>query len=186
MKDRGGGVVDAVGLAQRVILVDGGVEGAGLYESANLVHFRGGENGSDSAVHIAALFPLFLILEERLFHGLDFAKLGGGTCVASGYPRVRVHGEREIAVDQVDLAAGDVIVHQPAIGGGGESLASRALVVAEDFHDDRRILRAECFVRISVGETTRLLPPGRTPGSFSHTTRTRTHSVFSFSPAVAP
>src|SRR5260370_23972758 len=168
MKDGGGGLVDAIGLAQRVILVDGGVEGAALDESANPVHFRGGENGSDSAVHIAALFPLFLILEERLFHGLDFAKLGGGTCVASGYSRVRVHGEREIAVDQVDLAAGDVIVHQPAIGGGEEGLASRALVVAEDFHDDRRILRAECFERIYGGETSRRLRRRLPRGSLCH------------------
>src|SRR5216683_3770775 len=104
MENGGGRLVDAVGLAQRVILVDGGVERATLDERTHLGHFRGGENGGNSTVHVAVLFPLLLILEERLFHGLHLSELGGGAGVARGYAGVGMHGEREIAVNEVDLA----------------------------------------------------------------------------------
>src|SRR5260370_19050668 len=46
MKDSGGRLVDAVGLAERVIFVDGGIERATLHERANLGHFRARENGA--------------------------------------------------------------------------------------------------------------------------------------------
>src|SRR5438445_13837201 len=140
MKDGCGRRVDTIGLAQREVFVDGGVEGAALDEGANLGHFRGGEHGGNSAVHVASLFPLFLILKEGLFHGLNLAELCSGASVARRNPRVRVHSKRKSAVDQVELAAADVIVHQPAIGGGKESLASWTLVVAQEFHGDRRVL----------------------------------------------
>src|SRR5712691_2593356 len=109
MKNGGGGLVDAVGLAEVVILVDHGIERAALDERANLGHFRGGENGGYRAVDITSLLPLLLVLEERLFHRLHFAELRCGSSVARGYARVRVHGQGEIAVNQVNLAAADVI-----------------------------------------------------------------------------
>src|SRR6267378_4846496 len=143
MKYGGGRLVDVVGLAKRVILVNQGIERAALYERANLGHFRGGEHRGHGTLDVAVLFPFLLILEERLFHGLDFAELGGGASIARGYPRMRVYGERKIPVNQIDLATGDVIIHEPAIGGGKERLACRALKIAEDFHGDRRVLRAE-------------------------------------------
>src|SRR5712692_2190442 len=74
MKDGGGRLVNAVGLAKIVLLINHGVEGAAFDERAKLGHFRWGEYGSDSAVHITVLFPLFLVLEERLLHGLNFAE----------------------------------------------------------------------------------------------------------------
>src|SRR5260370_37451284 len=143
MKDGGRSLVDAVGLAKRVILVNQRFEGTALHKRADLGHFRGGENGGHSAVHVAALFPLFPILEERLFHGLNLAELRGGASVARGYPRVRVHGKGEIPVNEVDLAGADVIVHEPAMGSGEESLASRALKITEHFHRHGSVLRAE-------------------------------------------
>src|SRR2546430_9557310 len=69
MKDRRRRLVDPIGLAEREVLVDQGIEGTALYKRANLGHFGGRENDGDRAVHIATLLPLFLILEERLFHG---------------------------------------------------------------------------------------------------------------------
>src|SRR5437879_2776170 len=155
MENRSRGLVDPVGLAQRVVFVDGGLERAALDERANLGHFRSGENGGDSAVHVAVLFPLFLILEERLFHGLNLADLRGPTGVTRSYTGVRVHGEREIAMDQVDLASANVVVHQPAIRGGEERLASRTLKIAENFHGYGSVLRAEGLVGIDVGEVRR-------------------------------
>ena len=113
------------------------------------------EHSRKRSINVPALFPLFLILEKRLFHGLNLADLRGGTSIARGYTRVRVHGEREIAMDQVDFAAADVILHQPAIRGGEKRLASRALIIAEDFHRHGSILRAEGLMRIDGGEVTR-------------------------------
>src|SRR5229473_1365920 len=123
MKDGGGRLVNAVGLAKVVILINHGVEGAAFDERANLGHFRWGEYGSES--------------------------------VARGYAGVRVHGEREIAVDQVDLAVADVIIHQPAIGGCEEGLAGRALIIAKDLHGHGSVLRTEGLERIDVGESCR-------------------------------
>src|SRR5207302_10796538 len=108
----------------------------------------------------AALFPLFLILEERLFHGLNLTELRGCASVARGYTRVRVRGEWEIAVNQVDLAHADIIVHQPAIGGGEEGLTGWALKIAEDLHGHGCVLRAEGLVRIHVGNIRRVLRGG--------------------------
>src|SRR5260370_40275538 len=99
MKDRRRGLVDAVALAEGVILVNHRVNRAALHKRANLRHFRGRENGGDSAVYITTLLPLFLILEERLFHGLDFPDLRRAASVARRDSRVRVHGQREITVD---------------------------------------------------------------------------------------
>src|SRR6266403_5446523 len=155
MKDSGGRLVDVVGLAECVILINQWLKRAALNQRENFRHFRSGEDGGDGAVHIAVLFPLFLILEKRLFHGLNLADLRGGTSIARGYTRVRVHGEREIAMDQVDLAAADVVLHQPAIRGGEKRLASRALKVAENLHSHGSVLRAEGLVRIDVGEVSR-------------------------------
>src|SRR5712691_3717753 len=75
MKDGGGRLVDAIGLAQREVLVDRGVKSAALDERANFSHFRGGEHGGDGAIHVAGLFPLLLVLEERLFDRLNLAEL---------------------------------------------------------------------------------------------------------------
>src|SRR5260370_30676254 len=97
MKYGGGRLVHAVGLAERIILVNHGIEGAPLNERANLGHFRGGKNRGDNAINIPALLPLFLILEERLFHGLHFAKLGSGAWEAGSGPRERMHRSLAIA-----------------------------------------------------------------------------------------
>src|SRR5260370_14371088 len=142
MKDCGWRLGDAVGLAKGVILVNHGIESAALYKRANLGHFRGGENVGDAAVHVPTLFPLFLILEESLFHGLHLAELRGGAGVACGDPRVRVHGEREIAVNEIDLAAADVIVHETAIRGGKKGLAGGAFEIAQELPRHARGLRA--------------------------------------------
>ena len=63
-----------------------------------------------------------------------------------------MHGQRKIAMNQINLAGGDVIVHELAIGVEKERLARWALVIAEDFHDHRRVLRAKSLVRINVGD----------------------------------
>ncbi len=87
-------------------------------------------------------------------------ELRGGASVARGYPRVRVHGEREIPMDQVDLAAAHVIFHQPAIRGGEQGLAGWTLKIAEDLHGHGSVLRAKGFVRIHVGNIRRVLRGG--------------------------
>src|SRR5258708_25054451 len=99
MENRSRGLVDAVGLAERVVLVDGGVERATLHERANLGHFRGGENGRDRAVHIALLFPLLLILGESLVPGLPLASQPGGASVARRRTLARLLKQRDIPLD---------------------------------------------------------------------------------------
>src|SRR6266704_2398668 len=153
MENRGGRLIDAVHLAKRVILVDGGVERAALDKRADLGHFRRGENRRDGAVHVAILFPLLLILKERLFYCLALAELCGSASVARRHTRIGVHRERKIAVNQENLAGADVIVHELAIGGGEQGFAGRALEVAKDLHRYWSTLRAKSLVRINVGDS---------------------------------
>jgi hypothetical protein len=61
-----------------------------------------------------------------------------------------VHGEREIAMDQIDFAGADVIVHYLAIRGSEKSFAGGTLEVAKDFHDDRGVFGAAGHMRIDV------------------------------------
>src|SRR5215472_12169809 len=53
-------------------------------------------------------------------------------------------------MQQINLSGRDVVVHEQSVGGGVEGLARRTLVVAEFFHDHRRVFRAKRFVRINV------------------------------------
>src|SRR5260370_39605613 len=55
MKHGGGGLVNAVGLAKVVVLVNHGIERAALYEGANLGHFRGGGTNDNRATPVPAL-----------------------------------------------------------------------------------------------------------------------------------
>jgi len=80
--------------------------------------------------------------------------------VAGGDTGMRVHGQREVAMDQVHLAVGDVIVHELPIGGGVQGFASRALKVAEDLQNQRRVLRTGGFMRVDVGDGARGLRRG--------------------------
>src|SRR5437879_10305729 len=97
MKDGGGRLVDAVSLAKGVILVNHGIKCATLDQRTHFGHFRRGDHGSNCAIHITVLLPLFLVLKERLFRSLHLANLRGGASIAGGDPCVRVHGKREIA-----------------------------------------------------------------------------------------
>src|SRR5258708_24090896 len=115
MKNGGGRLVDAVGLAEGGILVDHGIEGATLDQRTNLSHFRGGEDRSNCAVHVATLLPLFLVLKKGLFHELHFAQLRRGSRVTRGYSGVGMHGERKIAVNHRNLATSHVVVPEAAI-----------------------------------------------------------------------
>src|SRR5712692_4407698 len=83
MKDRGGGLVDAVHLAHRIVLVNKGVHCARFYKLAHLGHLFGRKNGGNRAVHIATLFPLLLVLIDSLFHRFCFSK----HCGSAGVPR---------------------------------------------------------------------------------------------------
>src|SRR5256886_11234514 len=84
----GGGLVDAIGLAERVVFVNGGVERVAFDKRANLGHFRGGEHGGHRAVHVAVLFPLFLILEQGLLHGLTLAEDRKSTRLNSSHSQI--------------------------------------------------------------------------------------------------
>ena len=64
-----------------------------------------------------------------------------------------MHGQGKIAMDQIDLADADVVVHELAVGGSEERLAGRALEIAEDFHSHGCVLRAEGRMRIHVRDS---------------------------------
>src|SRR6266404_995886 len=115
VKNGGRRLIDAVQLAEREILVDGRIQRPALHKHADLGHLRGGENRGNRAVHVAGLLPLFLILEERLLHGFVLAELSGGAGISCSYTRMRMHRQRKISMDQVDLAGADVVVHDLAI-----------------------------------------------------------------------
>src|SRR5208337_3266787 len=104
----------------------------------------------DGALYIAIHFPLFLILEDSLFDFFTSADVRGGAGVTGSHAGVGMHGQGKIAMDEIDLAGVDVIVHDLLRGGGVELLARWALEVAEDFHDNWGVLGAESFGRIDV------------------------------------
>ena len=83
----------------------------------------------------------------------------GGPAVLRSDLRMRVHGQREIAMDEIHFSSADVIVHNLAIGGQVERFAGRALKVAKNLHDDGGVLGAGGVVGIDVGD------PGRGLGS---------------------
>src|ERR1700730_2962633 len=152
MDDRGGRLIDVVTLAQRVILVDRGFERAPLDEGAHFGHFRWCEDAGNGAVHIAALLPLFLVLKQDFLDRLELADLRRGPGVLGGHAGMRVHRQRGITMDEVDLAGAHVVVHQRAVGRHEQSLAGRTLEIAEYFHADGGALGTKCFVRIDVGK----------------------------------
>src|SRR5713226_5989007 len=115
VKNGGRCLVDAVHLSKREILVDGRIQRAALDKSANLGHLRWGEDRGNRAIHVAGLFPLLLILKERLLHRFDLAELSRSTGISCSHARMRMHRERKIPMDQVDLAIAYVVVHDPAI-----------------------------------------------------------------------
>ena len=65
--------VDAVHLTESEIFVDKRIERPALDERANFGHFRGRKHPRDRAVHVAGLFPFFLILVNSLFHARQSA-----------------------------------------------------------------------------------------------------------------
>src|SRR6266705_2340926 len=134
MENGRGRLIDAIRLTEGVIPVDQGIERATLHETADLGHFRRGENRCDGAVNVARLLPLLLILEKSLFDGLHLPEMCRSARIARGDARICVTGERKIAVNQENLAGADVIVHELAIGGGEQGFAGRALEVAKDLH----------------------------------------------------
>src|SRR5208337_3693777 len=73
-----------------------------------------------------------------------------GTGVAGSNAGVGVHGQGKITVDEINLASADVVVHDLFRGGDEELLARGALKIAEDFHDNRGVLRAKGLGRIDV------------------------------------
>src|SRR5437762_2866700 len=150
MENRGRRLVDAIHLAQREIFVNERFQRASLDKSANLVHFRGREHAGNRAVHVARLLPLLLVLKKRLFHRFDFPNLRRRACVTRRNARVSVHGQREIAMNQVNLAGADVVVHEQSVCSGEERLARRTLVITELFHDHWGVFRSKRFVRIDV------------------------------------
>src|SRR5580698_3281667 len=54
-----------------------------------------------------------------------------------------VHLQREIVMNQVDLAIGDIVLNHRAQRIFKEAAARRALIVAEDFHGDGRVAVAD-------------------------------------------
>src|SRR6266481_468324 len=82
VKNGGRRLIDAVQLAEREILVDGRVQRAALNERADLGHLRRGQDCGNRAIHVTALFPLLLILKERLLHGFVLAELSSSTGIS--------------------------------------------------------------------------------------------------------
>ena len=117
MKNGGRGLIDAVQLAEREILVDGRIQRPALHKCADFGHLRGREDRGNRAIHVTGLFPLLLILKERLLHGFVLAELSGSTGISCSDARMCMHRQRKIPVDQVDLAGAHVVVHDLAIRG---------------------------------------------------------------------
>src|SRR5215467_198039 len=150
MKNCSWRLVYTVHLTKSKVLVYECIKRAALYLRADLVHLRGGKYSGHRAVHVAALLPLFLILEKRLFDRFDFAEVCSRPGITCGDSRVGVHGKWKIAMNQINLARADVVVHEQTVGSGVKRLASRTLIIAELFHNHRGVLRAKGFVGINV------------------------------------
>src|ERR1700676_1176173 len=111
VKDSRGCLVDVVNLPQCDIFLNHGVYRAALHQTTHLGHFGGRQYGRYGAIHVAVLLPLFLVLKQGLLDGLEFTYLCRSPAVLRRYLRMRVHGQREVAVNQINFAGADVIVH---------------------------------------------------------------------------
>jgi hypothetical protein len=61
-----------------------------------------------------------------------------------------MHGQGKIAMNQIDLPGGDIVVHQLPVGGHEKRFARGALKIAKYFQHNGSALRAKGFVRIDV------------------------------------
>src|SRR6266404_613281 len=95
----GGRLIHVVEFAERHIFLNRSVECATLNQRTYLCHFGRRQYGGNRAIHVASLLPLFLVLKQCFLNGIKLADLRGGSTILSGDLRVRVHGQREVAVD---------------------------------------------------------------------------------------
>lgn len=164
-----------------VIGVDGGVESAGLYggragwlipapshKLLNSLEFGSGHGGCDIFFDVTVGRPRVLIVIQSRFDILELTDAGRSVDPARGLVAVFVHGEREIAMDKINLSAGHVVVDH-----GTESIfvkiaARGAFVIAEYFHGDGGAARSIAFQR-----RTRTFDAPRTSAFGGHGSRMR-------------
>src|SRR5258706_10118026 len=150
VKYGGGRLIQVIQLAQRHIFLNQRVQSGAFYQRTHLGHFGRRQRSGYGAVNVASLLPLFLIIEQCLFDDLKLSDMSRGAAVERGYLRMRVHGQREVAVNEIDFAGADVIVHYLAVRSREQRLAGGTLEIAEDLHDDQCILGADGDVGIDV------------------------------------
>ena len=114
----------------------------------------------------SSIFPLsvhsILLVVQCPFHGLKLPKLRGGIGQTRGLQGIGMHFERKIAVNQIHLARNHVVVDHLLDGGLKKIAACRALKIAEDFHRDGRVRRADRFSnRSAVQPGVKQTLPGR-------------------------
>src|SRR5215469_298609 len=63
-------LADGKGHPDGFVFINEWLEFLGIHDGLDLFHFRGGENPGDRALHVAAGFPLVLILKQGRFDGL--------------------------------------------------------------------------------------------------------------------
>ena len=104
---------------------------------ADLLQLRRTQSRGDSVFHLSIRGPDGLLVKQRGRNHLILVDAKGGIGINGGYARVGVHGQRKIAVDEVDFALVDIIGHQRPKRIFVENLATGALEITEDFDDDR-------------------------------------------------
>ena len=78
-------------------------------EIADLLHFGGGHDFGNFGINVAVLVPLLLSLEDLGGHDVIEAELARRVGVFGRGAGVLVHGQREVAVDEADLAGCNVL-----------------------------------------------------------------------------
>ncbi|HEX8878766.1 MAG TPA: hypothetical protein VF749_01995, partial [Candidatus Acidoferrum sp.] len=96
--------------AQLLISINERFEDFSVNESLYFPHLSWGQPGDDRTFHVAISFPLRLILKESRLNLLAFGDLCCGAGIACREPRIGVAGQREVPMNNANLAgsrAGD-------------------------------------------------------------------------------
>jgi hypothetical protein len=92
VKYRGGRLIHVIEPTQCDVFLDCRIERAALYQRADLGHLGRREHSRYGAIHVAGLFPPFLVLKQHLLDSLKLANLCPGAAVLRRHLGMRVHG----------------------------------------------------------------------------------------------
>ena len=145
--ENGGRAIHLARVSQSKVPLNRGINlgHLGCFNCANFLHVRGGKRPGERGLYLACRAPVVLLFIKRPLGRLKLPSFRSGIGPERGLVRMAVHIQREIAMYQVNLATGDVVIHELLRRRQEELPTLWALVIGEDFDGNRRLSRARRF-----------------------------------------